>query len=116
MSETNRRKVEIERVTRTRQAESFARDENYEARYGQTCAELPEDIINFQHDALACAIALGWNEGVEISEIPLRMEIEDGWLRQRVDEGGKPTKVVTRVDGGAFNEFWLRTVARQNAV
>jgi purine nucleosidase len=99
-----------------RQAERYAGDENFEAKYGQTCAGLPTDIINFQHDALACAIALGWNEGVEISEIPLRMEIEDGWLRQRIDESGAPTKVVTRVDGDAFNEFWLRTVAHQAMV
>ena len=79
------------------QAEAFAKDENYEAQYGQTCQGLPEDTINFQHDPLACAIALGWNEGVEISEIPLKLEIKDGWLYQRVDDSGKPTRVVTRV-------------------
>jgi inosine-uridine nucleoside N-ribohydrolase len=95
-----------------RQAEAFARDENYEALYGRTCAGLPADTINFQHDPLACAIALGWSEGVEISDIPLRSEIEDGWLRQTVDDSGKPTRVVTRVDGSAFSEFWLRTVAQ----
>jgi hypothetical protein len=42
----------------------------------------------------------------------LKSEVEDGWLRQRVDAGGTPTRVVTRVDGGKFSEFWLRTVAR----
>jgi inosine-uridine nucleoside N-ribohydrolase len=95
-----------------RQAEAFARDEAIEARYGQTCAGLPDDTINFQHDPLACAIALGWNDGVAIDIIPLKSEVEDGWLRQRVDAGGTPTRVVTRVDGGKFSEFWLRTVAR----
>jgi inosine-uridine nucleoside N-ribohydrolase len=99
-----------------RQAEVFARDENIEALYGQTCKGLPEDTINFQHDPLACAIALGWNEGVVISEIPLRLEIKDGWLCQSVDDGGKPTRVVTRVNGDKFNEFWFRTVAGKNAV
>ncbi len=99
-----------------RQAEAFARDENNEARYGRTCRGLPDDIINFQHDPLACAIALGWNEGVEIREIPLKVTIEDGWLYQRVDDGGKPTRVVTRVNGDKFNEFWLSTVARTNAI
>lgn len=93
-----------------RQAEAFARDENYEAQYGQTCKGLPEDIINFQHDPLACAIALGWNEGVEIREIPLKLEIKDGWLCQRVADSGKPTRVVTRVNGDKFSEFWLSTV------
>jgi len=95
-----------------RQAEAFAKDENYEAQYGKPCTGLPEDTINFQHDPLTCAIALGWNEGVEISEIPLKSEIKDGWLWQRVDDSGKTTRVVTRVNGGKFSEFWLNTVAR----
>jgi len=97
-----------------RQAEAFATEYGYEAQYGQTCAGLADDMINFQHDGLACAIALGWREGVEIEDIPLKTEIKDGWLHQSVDSSGKPTRVVTRVDGGAFNEFWLRTVARKN--
>ncbi len=95
-----------------RQAEAFAKDENYEAQYGQTCQGLPEDIINFQHDSLACAIALGWDEGVEISEIPLKSEIKNGWLCHTIYDSGKPTRVVTRVNGDKFNEFWLNTVAR----
>jgi len=95
-----------------RQAEAFAKDSNYEAQYGLTCGGLPEDTINFQHDPLACAIALGWKEGVEIHEIPLKSKIEDGWLYQQVDDRGRPTRVVTRVDGGQFNEFWLGTVVR----
>lgn len=94
-----------------RQAEAFARDENIEARYGQTCPGLPEDMINFQHDPLACAIALGWREGVEVRELPLTSRIVDGLLCQRVDENGQPTTVVTRVDGDRFSDFWLNTVA-----
>jgi hypothetical protein len=66
--------------------------------------------MNFQHDPLACAIALGWNEGVEISEISLKSEIKDGWLWQRIDDGGEPTRVVMRVNGDRFNKFWLDTV------
>lgn len=93
-----------------RQAEAFARDEQYESTYGQTCPGLPDDTINFQHDPLACAIALGWNDGVEISEMRLASDIKDGWLRQKVNGNGAPTRVVTHIDGSAFNEFWLRTV------
>jgi inosine-uridine nucleoside N-ribohydrolase len=99
-----------------RQAEAFARDENYEARYGRTCRGLPEDTINFQHDPLACAIALGWDDGVEIGEIPLKSEVKGGWLCHTVDEGGEPTRVVTRVNGDKFSEFWLRTLARKDGV
>ena len=96
-----------------RQAEAFARDEQNEARHGQTCAGLPDDTINFQHDPLACAIALGWRDGVEISTLPLRTELRDGWLRQTVDPAGKPTRVVTRIDGMKFSEFWLERVTRK---
>ncbi len=93
-----------------RQAEVFARDTDKEARYGRTCAGLPDDTINFQHDPLACAIALGWREGVEIAEVPLRTKIRDGYLVARIDSRGKPTRVVTRVDGERFSQFWLDTV------
>ncbi len=95
-----------------RQAEAFARDERMEERLGRTCPGLPADIINFLHDPLACAIALGWDEGIEVQTIPLKLEIEDGWLRQRIDEGGRPTRVVTRVDGERFSDFWLDVVTR----
>ncbi|GEM_PF-342691 len=92
------------------QAEAFARDEGYAPRYGQTCAGLPDDLINFQHDPLTCAIALGWREGVEISVLPVHTEIRDGWLRQTVDPAGIPTRVVTRIDGTKFSAFWLRMI------
>lgn len=95
-----------------KQAEAYAIDENKEERYGRTFAALPDDTINFQHDPLACAIALGWNEGVEIGELPLTVEIVNGFLRERIDEDGKPTRVVTQIDGAAFSELWLRTVTR----
>ena len=95
-----------------RQAEAFAQDEQMEARFGRTCDGLPDDTINFQHDPLACAIALGWRDGVQIDELPLTSKIRDGWLHQRVDDDGKPTRVVTRVDGGKFSRFWLDTMVK----
>jgi len=94
------------------QAEAFARDEDYEARFGQACAGLPDDTINFQHDSLACAVALGWDDEVEIAELPLKSEIQDGWLRHTIDPTGTPTRVVTRINGEKFNELWLDTVTR----
>jgi hypothetical protein len=74
---------------------------------------LPPDIINFQHDPLACAIALGWRAGVEIQELPLQVTIDKGWLVEQLSAQGKPTPVVTQVDGNGFNDFWLRTVTEQ---
>jgi len=96
-----------------RQAEAFARDEDMEAQFGRTCAGLPDDIINFLHDPLACAIALGWTDGgVEIREMWLKSEIKDGRLYQTVDQTAKPASIVTRVNGTEFSEFWLRTVTQ----
>lgn len=95
-----------------RQAEVYAEDEHRAAEYARSYAELPKDFINYQHDPLACAVALGWDEGIETKEVPLKSSIEDGLLVQRVEEGGRPAKVVTRVDGQAFGDFWLRTVTR----
>lgn len=96
-----------------RQAEAFALDEQNEASYGETCAGLPSDIINFQHDSLACAIALGWNDGVEIQEFPLLLEEKDGWLHERVDPRGRPVPVVTKINAPAFNEFWLNKIVKR---
>ena len=99
-----------------RQAEAFGRDENIETRYARGSSVLPHDTINFQHDPLACAVALGWNDGLEIAEIPLRSESKDGWLCQSADSEGRPTRLVTRVNAPRFNEFWLATVARTNHI
>jgi purine nucleosidase len=98
-----------------KQAEEFAIDEKMELRFGETCPGLPTDIINFLHDPLACAIALGWNEGLEISEIPLKLTLKDTWLHQEIDDSGKLTKVVTKVAGDRFSEFWIETITNQNA-
>jgi inosine-uridine nucleoside N-ribohydrolase len=89
------------------QAEAFAEDEQNEKKFGESCDGLPNDIINFLHDPLSCAIALGWREGIEMKKLPLILEEKDGWLHERIDSAGKPTRVVTKIDGTRFNEFWL---------
>src|SRR5258708_10546802 len=43
-----------------RQAEYFAKTERYEQKFGKMFPALPRDIINFQHDPLAGAFAVGW--------------------------------------------------------
>ena len=64
-----------------------------------------KDIINFQHDPLTCAIASGWQEGLEIETVPLKLDIRESWLYEIPDSGGIPTRLVTKIDGNAFNEF-----------
>ncbi|MDQ2888910.1 MAG: nucleoside hydrolase, partial [Chloroflexota bacterium] len=91
------------------QAEVYA---NYRKNEGETDEKyeaLSADLLNFQHDPLACAVALGWS-GVKKALVPLTFEVQDGWLYERVDAGGRPTTVVVEVDGPAFNMLWLETV------
>jgi purine nucleosidase len=95
------------------QAEAFAIDEQNEKRIGETCEGLPDDIINFLHDPLACAIALGYRVGVEIQEVPLRLEERDGFLYELLDPVGKPTRLVTGVNGPHFNQFWLDQIIKR---
>jgi inosine-uridine nucleoside N-ribohydrolase len=95
-----------------RQAEVCARSDHFETLYGETCPGLPGDIINFQHDPLACAIALGWRKGVEIESVPLRLDAREGWLYEIPDPHGIPTRLVTKIDGNAFNEHWCNVVCR----
>jgi inosine-uridine nucleoside N-ribohydrolase len=96
-----------------RQAEAFAVDEQNEKKTGERCEALPHDIINFLHDPLACAIALGWENGVEIEKIHLTLEEKQGWLYERIDPAGTPVQVVTKIDGPQFNEFWLNTILKR---
>jgi len=36
----------------------------------------------------------------------------DGWLYERIHPSGRKFRVVTRVDGARFNEFWLTKIAK----
>lgn len=92
------------------QAEVFALDEKNEEKYGKTCSKLPSDIINFQHDPLAVAIALGWTEGIEFEKLPLSFTIKDNWLNETIGSGGKTYNFVTKIDGEKFSSFWLEKV------
>ncbi len=73
------------------QAEAFAAEHRYADRYAAACPGMPADLVNFQHDPLACAVALGWG-GVTVERLPL------------------PT--VTTVDAAAFSQLWLATVLK----
>ena len=97
-----------------RQAEAFVAAERMAERVARAHPGLPDDLVNFQHDALACAVALGW-DGVEVSDLPLAFTIEDGYVHERTDPSGAPTRVVTSVDGERFQRDWLRLVAGASA-
>jgi inosine-uridine nucleoside N-ribohydrolase len=92
-----------------RQASAFATDYCNDEQYARTCAAVPDDIINFQHDPLACAAALGW-QGVTIEHLPVVFEMQGPWLCGRIDAAGPPQRVVTAVDGPRFNALWAELV------
>lgn len=93
-----------------RQAQVFDRTEGFAQKYGAVYAGLPDDLINFHHDPLACAIALGWRDGVVIEDFSLRLEVRDGWLHETPDPSGVPVRLVTEIDAAAFNAFWCEMV------
>jgi len=90
-----------------RQGLAHYADHQNVARHGGTSPRLPNDILNFQHDPLTVAVALGW-DGVTIEALPLRLCIDDGWLLEEERPDGTPTSVVTAVDGERFNELWYQ--------
>lgn len=75
---------------------------------------LPADLVNFQYDPLACAVAVGWS-GVEIADMGVALSFEDALLRMKLDGDAPPMRVVTDVDADAFSELWLAAIERASA-
>lgn len=80
------------------------------ASYPHDYPALPPDFINFQHDPLAVAIALGWG-GATIDTPLLTVVDEHGWLRLREHPAGRSTRVVTAIDAPRFNRLWVDVVS-----
>ena len=78
-------------------------------RLGAANAAVPDDILNFQYDSLACAAALGW-ECLTIEEVPLITAEQDSYVVLQRDPTGRARRVVTDVDAAAFSARWLETV------
>lgn len=75
---------------------------------------LPEDLLNFHYDPVACAVALDW-PGAVVEDMTLTTEVEDDVLRWHRSTAGRAVRVLTDVDGPAFTEVWLAAVARAQA-
>ncbi|MDQ3720467.1 MAG: hypothetical protein M3350_06785 [Actinomycetota bacterium] len=81
---------------------------------GRAHPRLPDDLVNFHYDPIACAVALGW-PGAVIDRMPLRALREDEVLRvDRADEG-RLTNVVVDLDAEGFPETWLAAVQAAQA-
>ena len=76
---------------------------------GRAHAGLPDDLLNFHYDPVACAVAAGWS-GAVIEEMRLIPVLHGDVLRFQPDREGRPTRVVVDVDGAAFAELWLSAV------
>jgi inosine-uridine nucleoside N-ribohydrolase len=72
---------------------------------------LPSDLLNFQYDPLACAVAVGW-PGVEIRTIGVELSFEGAFLRMRERGGAPELRIVTGVDAERFERDWLEAVVR----
>lgn len=96
-----------------RQATAYCVDQD-KAAIAHAHAALPDDLLNFHHDPLACAVAAGW-DGVTTEVLSLTPTTHDGVLAFQPDEGGRAIRVVTDVDTDAFTEAWLAAINRASA-
>lgn len=93
-----------------RQSLACAEDRHRE-QLGKTNGGLPDDLVNFHWDPVACAVALGW-DGATVAPVRLRPTVTAGALHFVRDPEGPLVRIVTRLDGAAFTEAWLRAVER----
>jgi purine nucleosidase len=91
-----------------RQAKAHGEDHNM-AELGREHAALPDDLVNFHYDPVACAVAVGW-PGAVVEERHLLPVLDAGVLRFEADKAGRATRVVVRLDGEAFANVWITAV------
>ncbi len=91
-----------------RQGELHGADWDME-RMGREHPRLPDDLLNFHYDPLACAVAAGW-DGALVEKLELVARQDSGVLTFVEEPGASMTHVVTGVDGPRFEEKWLQAV------
>ena len=91
-----------------RQARTHGQDHDMAA-LGRAHARLPDDLVNFHYDPVACAVAYGW-DGAVVQEQRLLPVLDKAVLRFEPDQAGRSTRVVVGLDGEAFSHVWITTV------
>jgi len=91
-----------------RQSEAHGHDHGM-AGLGRAHAGLPDDLLNFQYDPVACAVAIGW-PGAMVEDVCLQPVLDAGVLRFQPGRAGHPTRVVVDVDAASFTESWFAAV------
>jgi inosine-uridine nucleoside N-ribohydrolase len=76
---------------------------------GRDHVALPDDLLNFHYDPIACAVAVGW-PGAVVEEARLRLRVEGGLASFRSEPKGRPVRVIVDADGERFREAWIAAV------
>jgi purine nucleosidase len=90
------------------QGEAHGRDFDMN-QMGRLYPALPEDLLNFQYDPAACAVALGW-PGATTEKAHVQVVHDAGLLRFQPAAAGRPAQIVTDLDSESFAEYWLSSV------
>jgi hypothetical protein len=61
---------------------------------GQRHAGLPDGLVNFRYDPVACAVALGW-PGAAVEETRLRLVRRAELARFKPGPAGRPVRMLT---------------------
>lgn len=91
-----------------RQSEAHAHDHGI-IELATAHSGLPNDLLNFHYDAVACAVAVGWS-GAVTEEQRLSPNLNGELFRWRPNQAGRRTRVLVDVDGERFSETWLAAV------
>ncbi len=86
----------------------------HEREYGRTGSEhdaLPDDLVNFHHDPLTVAVALGW-PGATVERMRLMPFIEHGVMSFERSELGREIDICTAVDAPALTATLLPALER----
>ncbi len=81
------------------------------ARLGLAHPGLPDDLVNFHWDPVACAVALGWS-GATVEPMRLGTTLAGDVLRFVPDPAGPTVQVVTAIEAAAFGPLWIEAVER----
>ncbi|HET6811259.1 MAG TPA: nucleoside hydrolase [Acidimicrobiales bacterium] len=93
-----------------RQARAHAEDHQM-AGLGRSYPGLPDDLLNFQYDPVAAAVAVGLPVATA-AVLSLQTAMDGGVLRFVEAGSGRSCRVVTDVDGSRFDEVWLTSIER----
>jgi inosine-uridine nucleoside N-ribohydrolase len=70
---------------------------------------LPDDLLNFHYDPVACALAVGW-PGAVVEEIALHSELKEGIFRWLTNPTARTIRVLVDLDSSAFSDAWVAAV------